>query len=307
MSDTDPISSCGVTTKHDTEAGSGSPKASPFPEHGSITPEIHPLSQLRRFTPARIALGRTGCSLPTLELLQFGAAHAMARDAVQIAFDSSVIRKELLAHQLSFIQVKSAADDRATYLRRPDLGRRLDEESRNRLSSLELPIKPQIVFIIADGLSPRAPQRYAVDVIQAARKLLEGFQIGPVVIAEQARVAIGDDVGEILKADIVITLIGERPGLSSPESLGIYLTYAPRTGRSDADRNCISNVRSEGTIPEQAAQTLRHLITNSFRLKVSGVALKDDRTLSRTADDDPVGTEADQDNSSLRDLETTGY
>ena len=128
---------------------------------------------------------------------------------------------------------------------------------------MKLPTKPEIVFIIADGLSAIAPQRYAVPVIKAAFALLEGWQIGPLIIAEQARVALGDEVGELLGAEITVTLVGERPGLSAPDSLGIYLTYAPRIGRTDAERNCISNVREEGTGPEQAARTLHYLL-NEF-------------------------------------------
>jgi len=238
--------------------------------------EAHPLSRLRQFTPARIALGRTGYSLPTRELLEFGVAHAMARDAVNAPFDIAAISKQLTAAQLSFIQVSSAAVDRPTYLRRPDLGRKLDAASRSKLSSLELPAQPEVIFIVADGLSALAPQCYAVKVIQATRYLLQDWKIGPIVLAERARVAIGDEVGEILKAEIAVMLIGERPGLSSPDSLGIYLTYAPRIGRTDAERNCISNVRVAGMSPELAAQTLCQLLVNARRLKLSGVLLKDE-------------------------------
>ena len=239
-----------------------------------------PLTQLRRFTPARIALGRTGNSLPTKELLEFSAAHAMARDAVHTPFDAQSIAEQLTAAKLESIQVHSAATDRTTYLRRPDLGRKLDEPSRTRLAELKLPAKPELVFIIADGLSAIAPQRYAVPVIQAAFDLLEGWQIGPIIIAEQARVALGDEIGELLGAEITVMLIGERPGLSAPDSLGIYLTYAPKPGRTDAERNCISNVREEGTSPEQAAQTLHYLLTSSRQLKLSGVQLKDESDLA---------------------------
>jgi len=243
------------------------------------TPRPHPLAQLRRFTPARIALGRSGNSLPTSELLDFGADHAMARDAVHASLDACGIAGQLAQAGLGSLRIHSAAPDRATYLRRPDLGRRLDDASRSALLSRRLPTKPDLLFLIADGLSAIAPARYAVAVIEETRKLLGDAPIAPgapVLIAEQARVALGDEAGEILDAEIVITLLGERPGLSSPDSLGIYLTWHPKVGRSDAERNCISNVRAEGMSPLRAAQTLHHLIGNARRLRLSGVELKDD-------------------------------
>jgi ethanolamine ammonia-lyase small subunit len=199
----------------------------------------------------------------------------MARDAVHTQFDVHTIAEQLTAASLKSMTVHSAAVDRATYLRRPDLGRKLDQPSQDHLTNVNQ-AKPEIVFIIADGLSAVAPQRYAVRVIRAALNSLPGWQVGPVIIAAQARVALGDEIGEILFAEITIMLIGERPGLSSTDSLGIYLTYAPRPGRTDAERNCISNVREEGTSPEQAAQTLAYLLGNARRLKLSGVQLKDE-------------------------------
>jgi ethanolamine ammonia-lyase small subunit len=249
--------------------------ASAGPGCGSNTSD-HPLTQLRQFTPARIALGRTGNSLPTKELLEFSAAHAMARDAVHAHFNAQSIAEQLLASNFEYIQVFSGARDRTTYLRRPDLGRQLDDKSREILGAFRPGVGEKIVFIIADGLSAIAPLRYAVRVVQATRKLMPGWNIGSVIIAEQARVALGDEIGEILSAEITVMLIGERPGLSSTDSLGIYLTYAPKPGRTDAERNCISNVRDEGTTPEHAAQTLIYLLANSRRLKLSGVQLKDE-------------------------------
>jgi len=260
-------------------------------------PPAHPLEQLRQFTSARIALHRTGDSLPTEELLDFGLAHAFARDAVHATFDTKAITQQLTAAGLTCITIESASPDRATYIRRPHLGRKLDEASRQRLTSLNLPTNPEVLFLIADGLSPIAPQRYAVGVIQATRHLLLDWDIGPVVVAEQARVALGDEVGEILKADMVVTLIGERPGLSSPDSLGIYLTYQPKVGRTDAERNCISNVRAEGTSIEQAAKTLHYLLLQSRQLKLSGVNLKDNSALPPPlplADPSPSGNTAIQ-------------
>ncbi len=241
--------------------------------------ETHPLSQLRRFTPARIALGRTGNSLPTKELLELSAAQAMARDAVHMPFDTQSFADQLSAAKLKSIKVHSAATDRTIYLRRPDLGRKLDQLSRTRLAELRLPATSELVFIIADGLSAIAPQRYAVPLIHAALALLQGWQIGPIIIAEEARVALGDEIGQLLGAEITVTLIGERPGLSALDSLGIYLTYAPKPGRTDAERNCISNVREEGTSPDQAAQTLHYLLTRSRQLKLSGIQLKDESDL----------------------------
>jgi ethanolamine ammonia-lyase small subunit len=251
-----------------------------------LNSEAHPLNQLRQFTPARIALGRTGNSLPTKELLEFSTAHAMARDAVHAPLDVHAITEQLAAARLESIQVSSAAKERATYLRRPDLGRKLDEASRNRIAEYTPSEKPDLVFIIADGLSAIAPERYAVPLIQATIALLDRWKIGPVIIAEQARVALGDEVGELLGAEMTVMLIGERPGLSSPDSLGIYLTYAPKPGRTDAGRNCISNVRDEGTTPQEAAQTLSYLLNQSRKLKLSGVQLKDESAPStRTLED----------------------
>jgi ethanolamine ammonia-lyase small subunit len=241
----------------------------------------HPLAQLRHFTPARIALGRSGSSLPTKDLLDFSLAHAMARDAVHAELDTPGIISQLNQAGLVSILVHSAAPDRAAYLRRPDLGRRLQTSSRDLLAARQLQSRPDLVFVIADGLSAFAPREYAVPVIQATTSLLPEWRIGPVIVVEQARVAVGDEIGELLQAESVVTLIGERPGLSSPDSLGIYLTYRPRIGRTDAERNCISNVRCEGMSVEGAASTLCYLLTNSFKLKLSGVGLKDDSELSR--------------------------
>ena len=248
--------------------------AVPLPENDS-----HPLAQLRRFTPARIALGRTGSSLPTKELLEFSVAHAMARDTVHAPFDAQSIAEQLRASHFEYIHVFSAARDRATYLRRPDLGRQLDEESRDILAALKPEVCAEIIFVVADGLTAMASLRYAVPVIQATRELMRDLRIGPVIIAEQARVALGDEIGELLEAEITVMLIGERPGLSAPDSLGIYLTYAPKLGRTDAERNCISNVREEGTSPEQAARILHYLLIKSRQLKLSGVQLKDESDL----------------------------
>lgn len=248
------------------------------------------MAQLRRFTPARIALGRAGDSLPTAELLNFGLAHAMARDAVHALLDTADMARQLNDAGLTSIEVHSAARDRATYLRRPDLGRRLDDPSRKQLAALRPETKPDLLFIVADGLSAIAPQRYAVPLILDLRAMLPDWDLGPIVIATQARVALGDEAGELLNAGITVMLIGERPGLSSPDSLGAYLTYNPKVGRSDAERNCVSNIHAEGMSIERAARTLKFLLIKSRQLGISGIALKEDSHPNPTI---PTGSSAD--------------
>jgi ethanolamine ammonia-lyase small subunit len=235
-----------------------------------------PWLALRRFTTARIALGRAGQSLPTRAVLEFGLAHAQARDAVHLPLDCSELAASLDTAGFASVAVHSAAPDRATYLRRPDLGRRLDEASRQRLGGLARPERPDLVFVIADGLSSCAAATHVVPLLLEVVPLLPGWRLAPVVIAEQGRVALGDEVGEILGAALAVMLIGERPGLSSPDSLGIYLTYGPRLGRTDAERNCISNVRPAGLGYAQAARRLVFLLTMARQLKLSGVGLTDD-------------------------------
>jgi ethanolamine ammonia-lyase small subunit len=180
------------------------------------------------------------------------------------------------------LEVHSAAVDRALYLQRPDLGRRLDEAGRELLSRVKGERRPEVVFVIADGLSSCAAASHAVPLLEEVVARLPGWELAPVVVAEQARVALGDEIGEILEAEQVVMLIGERPGLTSPDSLGIYLTYAPRVGRSDAERNCISNVRPEGLSYAGAADSLAYLLHAARRLKLSGVNLKDERDLLLT-------------------------
>ena len=242
----------------------------------------NPWDGLRRFTSARIALGRTGDSLPTEAVLDFGLAHAQARDAVHHALDVGALEIALAAAGLPAIGVHSAAADRAQYLLRPDLGRRLNEASAARLdayrenSGAPSGGLPSIAFVVADGLSSFAPQRHALPLLDAMLPRLVGWSLTPVAIATQSRVALGDEIGEKLGADVVVMLIGERPGLSSPDSLGIYLTWQPRVGRSDAERNCISNVRPEGLGYHAAAHKLHYLLTQARKLGATGVALKDD-------------------------------
>ena len=239
--------------------------------------EKNPWNALRRFTSARIALGRAGNGVPTAPLLAFELAHAQARDAVHHPLDAAALHGALHTHGFASLDAHSAAPDRAQYLRRPDLGRRLSDDSRAALIRARdaLPAPPEIVFVIADGLSALAASRHAMPLLAETRARLDGWRIGPVIVARQSRVALGDEIGELLGASLVAMLIGERPGLSSPDSLGVYLTYAPKVGRSDAERNCISNVRPEGLGYAAAAHKLHYLITHARRLGLTGVALKD--------------------------------
>ena len=232
----------------------------------------------RSRTRARVALGRAGSALPTSALLAFEFDHARARDAVHQALDADTLDADIQALGLETLRAKSAAADRATYLLRPDLGRRLDETSRIALEGSDRSAC-DVAFVVADGLSAIGVLRHAVPFLAAAIPLLEELSVGPVVIAEQGRVALGDEIGEFLEARVVVVAIGERPGLTSPDSLGLYLTFAPRVGRHDAERNCISNVRPEGLAPAAAAAKLVWLVRASLRLALSGVALKDDSGL----------------------------
>ena len=234
---------------------------------------------LRRFTDARIALGRAGHSLPTAPHLAFQLAHAMARDAVHLPFDAHGVAAGVQALGLEAVQLHSAAADRATYLQRPDLGRRLDEASRKSLQQRHAaPV--DLAFVVGDGLSALAIHQNAVPLIEATLRRLQGdknpWTVGSVAIVEQARVAVGDEAGAGLKARCVVVLIGERPGLSSPDSMGLYLTWAPQPGLTDANRNCISNVRPAGLAIEAAAAKLVHLLAAARQGQISGVGLKDD-------------------------------
>ena len=238
-----------------------------------------PWQNLRRYTTARIAQGRSGASLPTKPMLAFQLAHAQARDAVHVVFDANCIYAVVGDSQLEVLRVHSAATDRDIYLRRPDLGRRLDAASRQQLAQRPAPATPyDIAFVIADGLSALAVHQHAVPVFKLVRQALlqVGWRIAPLVLAEQARVALGDEIGELLGAAQLAILIGERPGLSSADSLGIYLTYSPQVGRHDAERNCISNIRPGGLDYEQAAHKLVWLACEAHRRQLTGVALKDE-------------------------------
>jgi ethanolamine ammonia-lyase small subunit len=228
-------------------------------------------------TPARVALGRVGSSLPTRALLDFTLDHARARDAVHAAYDAKALATQLAGLGVVATEVKSRAGNRRDYLRRPDLGRRLDEISAELLASGEASAG-KFAIVIGDGLSPSAVHAHAVDLMRHLLPRLAAAQIGlgPVVVATGARVALGDEIGAIVKADMVVMLIGERPGLSAPDSLGAYLTFAPAIGRTDADRNCVSNIHREGLSYDEAAFKIAWLIGEGLRRRVTGVALKDE-------------------------------
>ena len=228
-------------------------------------------------TPARVGLGRSGAGLPTGALLDFTLDHARARDAVHAAFDVPCLVASLGALDLDPVPVSSRAPDRRDYLRRPDLGRMLDADSQARLAG-RAGEPCDLVLVIADGLSPTAVNLHAAGVTAQLLSFLEqdGIAVGHVVIACGARVALGDEIGEILRARVVAVLIGERPGLSAPDSLGAYLTYDPRVGRSDAERNCVSNIHSSGLGSAEAAFKIAWLIREALARRISGVSLKDE-------------------------------
>jgi ethanolamine ammonia-lyase small subunit len=233
-----------------------------------------PWIALRGTTRARIGLGRTGDALPVKDVLEFQLAHARARDAVHTPFDTNAIAQAIVP--LPSITVRSKAADRETYLRRPDLGR--------QLGCYIDPTEPcDAVFVIADGLSPVGVQIHAVPLLRACLDRLPGWTIAPIVIATQARVALGDEIGARLQADLCVVLIGERPGLSVANSLGVYLTYHPRIGRRDSERNCISNIHADGLSYDAAADMLVWLMTEARVRKLTGVGLKDDRGIAAPA------------------------
>ena len=250
----------------------------------------NPWSELRRFTPARIGLGRAGVSLPTAAQLDFQLAHAQARDAVHRPLEVPSLCADIEELGLATVPLHSAATTRAIYLQRPDLGRRLGTASRQQLEALRAERHAQgvcahdLAFAVVDGLSALAVQRHTAPLLTEVLALLDGpaaegaprWTIAPVAVVEQGRVAVGDDIGELLDSQIVVVLIGERPGLSSPDSLGLYLTWAPQPGRHDAERNCISNVRPEGLSYRDAAARLLYLLEQARSRRLTGVGLKDE-------------------------------
>lgn len=241
----------------------------------------NPWAALRQFTDARIALGRAGVSLPTDAHLAFQLAHAKARDAVHLALDVPALQAALAGQRT--LALHSAAADRNIYLQRPDLGRRLDAASRATLAALTpAPAQParryDLAFVVVDGLSALAIEQNAAPFLAILQRRIaaENWAIAPLTIVEQGRVAVGDEVAELLGAKAVVVLIGERPGLSSPDSMGLYLTWMPQIGLTDASRNCISNVRPAGLRYEDAAYKLHYLLSEAHQRQLSGVGLKDE-------------------------------
>lgn len=262
----------------------------------TTTPPTHiqnPWQSLRQLTAARIGLGRAACSLPTQAQLDFQFAHAQARDAVHLALDTQKLATQLQNYGLTSVQVRSRAPERHVYLQRPDWGRRLSEDSVHTLNTLQKQAvdKPDVVVMIGDGLSALAIEHHAVPMCLELKQLCqqENWSLAPIVIASQARVALGDEVGELLQAKMIVVLIGERPGLSSPDSLGIYFTYAPKLGLTDAARNCISNVRLEGLSYATAAYRLAYLMREASKRQLSGVHLKDEADMPVMVGEDKAG------------------
>jgi ethanolamine ammonia-lyase small subunit len=233
-------------------------------------PVVDPWRLLRQSTQARIGLGRSGHALPTSALLAFQAAHAVARDAVHEDLDVDSLTEQLGHPPLV---VESAAPDRTTFLQRPDLGRQLSTGSPARLVREDC----DVAFVLADGLSARAVHQHGVALMRATCELLTGWTVARTVIARHARVALGDEVGALISARIVVMLIGERPGLSASDSLGAYLTYEPRIGRLDSERNCVSNVRPPvGQSISSAARTISGLLIRARERRLTGTGLKDE-------------------------------
>jgi ethanolamine ammonia-lyase small subunit len=232
---------------------------------------------LREFTPARVALGRSGASLPTKALLEFTLDHARARDAVHAAFDAEALLQGLAALGLEAEQVSSLAPGRNDYLARPDLGRKLDADSQARLARRR-GNAGAVSIIVGDGLSPAAVNAHATELLGRLKPLLasDAIAIGHAVVATGARVALGDEIGDLLGVRMTVMLIGERPGLSAADSLGVYLTYAPTIGTTDEKRNCVSNIHRAGLSYDEAAGKIRWLTREGLSRELTGVALKDE-------------------------------
>lgn len=254
-------------------------------------PSDNPWLELRRLTPARIALGRTGTSIPTGAQLDFQFAHAQARDAVHLPFDHAGLSSQMAERGRDSLLLHSAAPDRHSYLQRPDLGRRLSDESAQALRDYALanPGGVDLAVVVADGLSALAVHKHTVPFLTRMEEQThaEGWSLSPVILVEQGRVAVADEIGQLLGAKMVVILIGERPGLSSPDSLGLYFTYNPKVGLTDAYRNCISNVRLEGLSYGMAAHRLLYLMREACRRQLSGVNLKDEAQVQTLESDDP--------------------
>ncbi len=256
----------------------------------SLPARPDPWTALRAHTPARIALGRAGGSLPTAARLDFLLAHARARDAVQASFDAEALAGALAAAGIAHAVAASGAADRATYLARPDLGRRLAPASRRDLEARAAAWGGRdLAVIVSDGLSAPAAQRHAVPTLAPllARLTAAGWSVTPVLVVPFARVKLQDELGALLRSRLSLILLGERPGLGVPDSLGAYLTHGPGPDRTDADRNCVSNIRPEGLPPAAAAERLAGLLLAAARLGRSGTSLKEDAALAGDAELSP--------------------
>jgi ethanolamine ammonia-lyase small subunit len=243
-------------------------------------PPRDPWFRLAKWSKARIAIGRVGASMPTAEVLRFALAHAQARDAVHDRLDRDALRDLFKGLGQATVDVESAAADRQVYLRRPDLGRRLSDRSRELLVGMAAPC--DLVIVVGDGLSATAVNAHTAALVAAFLPEVArlGLNLGTIVIAEGARVALGDEIGAILGARAVAVVIGERPGLTAADSLGIYITYNPWPGRTDAQRNCISNVRPDGLAPGLAAIKLAWFVNSALTRQLTGVGLKDEMDLA---------------------------
>jgi len=234
-----------------------------------------PWYNLKQYTNARIAIGHSGASLPTSELLKFRMAHSLAKDAIYSEIDTQQLTADLLNSGIKSVVVQSNAVERKDYLLRPDKGRLLDQESINKLQfAVKEPV--DLCIIIADGLSANAVNTHSVKLINYLLPLLKDWTLSPLILAKQGRVALSDSIGQILKAQISLLLIGERPGLSSPDSMGAYITYQPQQGNTDEKRNCVSNIQSDGLSYEVAALKIAYLLQQMRTKQISGVLLKDD-------------------------------
>jgi ethanolamine ammonia-lyase small subunit len=238
-----------------------------------------PWESLKEFTAARIAMGRVGSSIPLTQYLEFKLAHAHARDAVYSELNSEAISYYLQHLDIPILKLHSKAENRNQYLQRPDFGRLLHEQSVETLK--EHTGKYDVCIIIADGLSAHAVNSNAVQLVEALVQLFRSvkYKVAPICITAQSRVALADHIAHGLNAKLSIILIGERPGLSSADSVGAYLTYNPRPGLTDEMRNCVSNIRPEGLLHQLAAEKIFYLVQEAFRRKLSGVDLKDNAGL----------------------------
>lgn len=252
--------------------------------HQSPAPPPDPWHPLRRLTTARIALGRAGSSLPTRELLDFSLAHARARDAVAAEFDAPRLVQRLAPLGLDCLVLRTAAENRRQYLLRPDLGRKLHPRDRDRLAVLADGQPPcALALVVSDGLSARAAESHAPPLLAelVPRLLKQGWRLAPLCVVALGRVAVEDEIGALLGAELALILLGERPGLTAADSLGAYLVFQPAPGRTDAQRNCVSNIHPAGRPPAEAAVILHYLLTEARRRRLSGIALKADRALAQ--------------------------